>query len=97
MTDAPTFLRRKPVEPSVEDGLRSLLANLRSQASTDTFAVLADATNAYLGAVVRFTGQGKLAPVDIDHLLTVWQIMLDVGQRGRDFASGKTEVATEQE
>lgn len=89
MNDLPKFVRQpKPApEPAeVESSIRTLLHNLRTSADRDTYEVLASATNTYLTALIRFTGQGVLAPKDIDSLLTVWQIMLDVGKDRVDYA-----------
>ena len=86
MNESPQNLRRRPVPEAaqpveVESSIRTLLSTLRANADRDTFEVLASATNTYLNAVVRFTGQGSLGAKDMDSLLTVWQIMLDVGKR----------------
>lgn len=103
MTDPTTFRPRKlpqttglAVPNAIESDIHTLLSSLRSNASNDIYTVLAGATNTYLDAVIRFTGNGKLAPADIDNLLTVWQIMLDVGRRGQDYTGGKAEVEAEQ-
>lgn len=86
MTDAPTFIRRKPKVDVVETGIISLLANLRAQADRDVFEVLASATNSYMTAMIRFGGRNSFKARDIDHLLTIWQIMLDAGKDQADFA-----------
>lgn len=91
MNEAPQNLSRRPVPEAaqpveVESSIRTLLSTLRANADRDTFEVLASATNTYLNAVVRFTGQGSLGAKDMDNLLTVWQIMLDVGKDRMDYA-----------
>lgn len=84
MTEAPTFLKRRPVTPTtpaqVETGIRDILAKLKATADRDTFDVLADATNSYIKAKVRLTSEGTFRARDVDNLITVWQIMLDVGR-----------------
>ena len=86
MNDIPR-IKPQPIEPEdeVESSIRSLLSNLRASADRDTFEVLASATNTYLTALIRFTGQGAITARDIDNLLTVWQIMLDVGKDRVDY------------
>lgn len=90
MIDTPTFIKRRPMAPaaSVDSDIRQILSNLKATANRDVFEVLAGATNTYLNAVIRFTGQGSLVAKDIDNLLTVWQIMLDVGKDRVDFTGG---------
>ena len=95
MNDLPKFIRQPKPSPAppeeVETSIRSLLSSLRAGADRDTFEVLASATNTYLTALIRFTGQGVLVSRDIDNLLTVWQILLDVGKDRVDYSNGKQE------
>ena len=74
----PKFLSRKPAE--VETGIRDILSKLKASATKDTLDVLADATNSYVKAMVRLTSNGTFRAKDVDNLLTVWQILLDVGK-----------------
>ena len=77
MTKVPSFLRHDP-KPDLETGVRDILAKLKASADTDVCEVLASATNVYSPAMIRFRGNAAFAAKDIDHLLTVWQILLDV-------------------
>lgn len=81
MTETPTFLRRKiSAPPTIDSDIRDILARLKASADRDVCEVLAGATNVYLNAIVRFTGQGMFKAKDVDNLITVWQILLDVGR-----------------
>lgn len=75
------FIRRvRPQKPELETGIVDLLANLHKQASQDIFAVLAGAVNSYMTAMIRFGGRQDFQAKDIDHIITIWQIMLDAGK-----------------
>lgn len=79
----PSFLNRRGSRPNpeaVESGIRDILSKLKASADAEVFTVLASATNTYVQAMVRLTGQGAFTARDIDNLITVWQILLDVGR-----------------
>lgn len=84
MTDTTIFPRRKiaPASPppSLDSGIRDLLSQLRASSTRDTFDVLADATNSYFKAKARLTSSNLFTGRDVDNLITVWQILLDVGR-----------------
>lgn len=67
-----------PPDAEIETNIRSLLSSLRRSADADTCEVLAEATNTYLRAILRFRGAGTFGPGDIAALLSMWQMLLDV-------------------
>lgn len=77
--NAPKFLRRDPPPvATLETGVRDILAKLKASADSEVCEVLAGATNVYSAAIIRFRGNQVFTARDIDHLITVWQILLDV-------------------
>jgi len=88
----PAFLRRPPTipRPDLETGVRDILAKLKANADHEVCEVLAGATNVYSAAIIRFRGNSAFTAKDIDHLITVWQILLDVKREPEaDFTSGR--------
>lgn len=94
MADAlkpPRFLRRDPPPvATLETGVRDILARLKATADSEVCEVLAGATNVYSSAIIRFRGNAIFTAKDIDHLITVWQILLDVKREPEANYSGRS-------
>lgn len=81
--NTPTFLnpRRRPKDaPPIETGVRDILSSLKASADFDTCRVLASATNTYTEAILRLRSDGVWTAQDISNLVTIWEILLDVGR-----------------